>query len=162
MPEPTPERAGPKPPEGALFPSQVLARDVGAVRRLTGWTQALVAERMNNLGHRWTAATVSEVERGYRNVTTDELVNLALVLGRTVERLLDLGSVGPSARSSTRASSPSAQPSGETRVALVNAASEELRRAVQAHGGRVPARPLAPKPARPGPAGHVGRASLQG
>jgi transcriptional regulator with XRE-family HTH domain len=125
MPEPTPERAGLKPPEGALFPSQILARNVGAVRRLTGWTQALVAERMNNLGHRWTAATVSEVERGYRNVTTDELVNLALVLGRTVERLLDArvgrAALGLLFDEGVIAIRPTPN---ETRVALVNAASE--------------------------------------
>jgi transcriptional regulator with XRE-family HTH domain len=124
MPEPTPERAGLKPPEGALFPSQVLARNVGAVRRLTGWTQAVVAERMNNLGHRWTAATVSEVERGYRNVTTDELVNLALVLGRTVERLLDARvgrALGPIFDEGVIAIRPTPR---ETRVALVKATSE--------------------------------------
>jgi transcriptional regulator with XRE-family HTH domain len=89
MPAPTPDRAGLEPPEGALFPSQILARNLGAVRRLRGWRQELVAERMNFLGHPWTPATVSEVERGRRNVTVDELFSLALVFGLTLARLLD-------------------------------------------------------------------------
>jgi transcriptional regulator with XRE-family HTH domain len=89
MPEPTPDRAGITPPEGALFPSQILARNVGGLRRLRGWRQELVAERMNFLGHPWTQQTVSEVEQGRRNVTVDELLSLALVLVMTVERLLD-------------------------------------------------------------------------
>jgi transcriptional regulator with XRE-family HTH domain len=89
MPEPTPDRAGLELPEGALFPSQILARNLGAVRRLRGWRQEFVAERMNFLGHPWTPATVSEAERGRRNVTTDELFSLALVFGLTLARLLD-------------------------------------------------------------------------
>ena len=89
MPTPTPDRAGLEPPEGALFPSQILARNLGAVRRLRGWRQELVAERMNFLGHPWTPATVSEVERGRRNVTVDELFSLALVLEITIAQLLD-------------------------------------------------------------------------
>ncbi len=89
MPEPTPERAGLKPPERALFPSQVLTRNLGAVRRLRGWRQQFVAERMMFLGHAWTPATVSEVERGRRNITVDELFSLALVFELTIERLLD-------------------------------------------------------------------------
>lgn len=89
MPEPTPDRAGIEPPEGALFPSQILARNLGGVRRLRGWRQELVAERMNFLGHPWTRQTVGEVEQGRRNVTVDELLSLALVFAITVDRLLD-------------------------------------------------------------------------
>src|SRR5215203_1222119 len=89
MPEPTPDRAGIEPPEGALFPSQILARNLGAVRRLRGWRQELVAERMNFLGHPWTRQTVGEVEQGRRNVTVDELLSLALVFGLSLDRLLD-------------------------------------------------------------------------
>jgi transcriptional regulator with XRE-family HTH domain len=89
MPEPTLERAGLEPPKGALYPSQILARNLGAVRRLRGWRQDFVSERMMYLGHPWTQQTVSEVERGRRNVTVDELFSLALVLEITIERLLD-------------------------------------------------------------------------
>jgi transcriptional regulator with XRE-family HTH domain len=89
MPEPTLDRAGLEPPKGALYPSQILARNLGAVRRLRGWRQELISERMMYLGHPWTQQTVSEVERGRRNVTLDELFSLALVFDITIERLLD-------------------------------------------------------------------------
>jgi transcriptional regulator with XRE-family HTH domain len=72
-----------------MYPSQVLARNLGALRRLRGYRQELVAERMNYLGHPWTRQTISEVERGKRNVTVDELFSLALALHITVDRLLD-------------------------------------------------------------------------
>lgn len=75
--------------EPVLTPSQILARNVGALRRLRGWRQELVAERMSFLGHSWVQQTVSEVEQGRRNVTVDELLSLALVLVITVDRLLD-------------------------------------------------------------------------
>jgi transcriptional regulator with XRE-family HTH domain len=89
MPEPTPERAGITPPKGALYPSQILARNLGAVRRLRGYRQEFIAERMMYLGHQWTRQTVGEVEQGRRNVTVDELFSLALVLEITIARLLD-------------------------------------------------------------------------
>jgi transcriptional regulator with XRE-family HTH domain len=89
MPEPTPDRAGITPPKGALYPSQILARNLGAVRRLRGWRQEFVAERMMYLGHQWSRQTVGEVEQGRRNVTLDELFSLALVFDITIERLLD-------------------------------------------------------------------------
>jgi hypothetical protein len=89
MPAPTSKRAGVEPPDGALFPSQVLARNLGALRRLEGRDQVVIAERMNALGHPWTRQTVSEVERELRNVTIDELISLALVYLRTVDQLLE-------------------------------------------------------------------------
>jgi transcriptional regulator with XRE-family HTH domain len=88
MPEPTPDRAGIALPH-ALFPSQILARNLGAVRRLRGWRQELVAQRMNFLGHPWTRQTVGEIEQGRRNVTVDELFSLALAFQITIDRLLD-------------------------------------------------------------------------
>jgi transcriptional regulator with XRE-family HTH domain len=89
MPEPTLDRAGLEPPKGALYPTQILARNLAAVRRLRGWRQDFVAERMMYLGHPWTQQTVSEVERRRRNVTLDELFSLALVFDIAVARLLD-------------------------------------------------------------------------
>jgi hypothetical protein len=45
---------------------------------------------MQVLGHKtWRRVTVSEVERGRRNVTVPELVSLVVVLGASIERLLD-------------------------------------------------------------------------
>jgi transcriptional regulator with XRE-family HTH domain len=89
MPTPTPARAGEQPPKDAKFASQVLAGNLRAYRLLRQFEQVKVAERMNSLGHRWFATTVSEVERGRRNVSVDELLGLCLVLGATIEQLLD-------------------------------------------------------------------------
>lgn len=91
MPAPTPRRAGRRPPEGARarFVEDVLAANVRGFRLLRDLEQADVAERMNNLGHRWTPATVSEVERGRRNVTVPELLALVLALQASVDQLLD-------------------------------------------------------------------------
>jgi transcriptional regulator with XRE-family HTH domain len=73
--------------QGALYPSQILARNLGALRRLRGYRQEFVAERMMYLGHSWTRQTVGEVEQGRRNVTVDELFSLALVLEITMQTL---------------------------------------------------------------------------
>jgi transcriptional regulator with XRE-family HTH domain len=52
-------------------------------------TQAEIAEQMRQLGHEWSPATVSEVERNRRGVPIDELGALAFVLKRTIPDLLD-------------------------------------------------------------------------
>jgi transcriptional regulator with XRE-family HTH domain len=44
---------------------------------------------MRSLGHEWSRQTVSDIERNVRNVTVDELLGLALVLGTPVSELLD-------------------------------------------------------------------------
>jgi transcriptional regulator with XRE-family HTH domain len=89
MPEPTLGRAGVEPPKGALVPSQILARNVGALRRLRGYRQEFIAKRIMYLGHSWSRQTVGEIEQGRRNVTVDELFSLALALHITIDRLLD-------------------------------------------------------------------------
>jgi transcriptional regulator with XRE-family HTH domain len=125
MPEPTPDRAGITPPGGALFPSQILARNLGAVRRLRRWRQELVAERMNFLGHPWTRQTVGEVEQGRRNVTVDELFSLALVFGLTLARLLD-------ARAE-RLIDPDAKRARSAKVALLRPTSAAVNYATSQH-----------------------------
>jgi transcriptional regulator with XRE-family HTH domain len=79
--------------------SDVLADKVRAYRLLRRLEQADVAEGMNKLRHHWKAATVSEVERGQRNVTVDELLALGLVLETAPFALLDpvpiTGGLGP-------------------------------------------------------------------
>ena len=83
-------------PEGITTISQVLANNIRAYRQLRRKEQQEVASRMNSLGHFWLRNTVSEVERAHRNVTVPELLALALVLGASVEQLLD--SCGPGGR----------------------------------------------------------------
>jgi transcriptional regulator with XRE-family HTH domain len=111
MPESTPRAAGIQPPRGTAFVSDVLAGNLRLYRMLhDGSKQAYVADRMEQdhvatrmrlLGHTtWSRVTVSEVERGLRNVTVPELVSLAVVLGATIEQLLDTR--GPLSRSGSR------------------------------------------------------------
>lgn len=86
----TPKRAGQRPPAGSRFPSEVLADNLRAYRRLADLTQGELGERMADLfGHEWSEQTAGFVERGDRTVTTDELVALALALDVTIADLLD-------------------------------------------------------------------------
>jgi transcriptional regulator with XRE-family HTH domain len=68
------------------------------VRRWRGWrgfTQNHVAAAMNGHGHRWTQATVSEVETGGRQLTAAEFVDLAIVLRVSMTDLLVDDEVAP-------------------------------------------------------------------
>jgi transcriptional regulator with XRE-family HTH domain len=78
-----------EPPEGARFPADVLADNLRAYRLLRRLEQQDVAARLNELGHPWRRVTVSEVERGRRNVSVAELLALVVVLRAPVEQLLD-------------------------------------------------------------------------
>lgn len=100
----TPKRAGREPHPEAKFPSQVLAANVASFRALRGIGQEELADRMRHLRNGWSRATVSEVERGDRNVTVDELGSLTVALGAQLSELLDperlgvnldLGMTGP-------------------------------------------------------------------
>jgi transcriptional regulator with XRE-family HTH domain len=88
----TPRRKGRFTKQHCRFPSEIVAdnvRDIRAARRLT---QADLSERMVVLGcNGWHRATASEVERGMRSVSVDELFALALALDVTVSKLLDPG-----------------------------------------------------------------------
>ncbi len=86
----TPKRANRTARPGTRFPSEVVAANVRAFRVLQpDGSQPTLAKAMQGLGHNWVAQTISEVERGGRNVTVDELCSLALVFGVTVSDLLD-------------------------------------------------------------------------
>ena len=89
MPGPTPERAGRAPRPGSHFLSDALAANVRTFRARRRFKQQDLAQRMTQLGHRWVRVTVSQVERGRRNLTVDELLGLALVLDATLDELLD-------------------------------------------------------------------------
>lgn len=69
--------------------AETVAGNVRAFRQLRGMDQAQLARRMYSLSMSWSRVTVSEVERGQRNVTVAELLKLALALGTTMEQLLD-------------------------------------------------------------------------
>lgn len=86
---PTPKRAGRSPRKGSRFLSDVVAENVRVLRTLRRLSQSDLAARMSYLGHEWTRATVSDVERSRRNVTVDELLGLALSLRTEVPNLLD-------------------------------------------------------------------------
>jgi transcriptional regulator with XRE-family HTH domain len=94
MPASTPRRAGREPLPGSRFLSDAVTEKVRAWRLLRHLQQADVAEKMRELRHPWTQATVSQVERGQRNLTVDELVGLSIVLGLTLNELLDPVPVG--------------------------------------------------------------------
>jgi transcriptional regulator with XRE-family HTH domain len=88
--KPTDKKAGQQARSGARFLSDVLADNVRALRSVHHrLTQAALAGRMAYLGHEWTQATVSEVERGVRNVSVDELLALAVSLEASPPELLD-------------------------------------------------------------------------
>jgi transcriptional regulator with XRE-family HTH domain len=89
MPGRTPGADARQPPAGSQFASDVLAGNLRGYRLLRRLEQTDVAEQMATFGHRWSRQTVSDIERGRRNVTVDELLALCLVLNGTVSRLLD-------------------------------------------------------------------------
>jgi transcriptional regulator with XRE-family HTH domain len=89
MPASTPRRAGREPLPGSRFLSDAIAEKVRGYRLLRRLKQDNVAEEMRKLRHPWTQATVSQVERGQRNLTVDELVGLSIVFRLSLNELLD-------------------------------------------------------------------------
>lgn len=77
-----------------------IASNVRTYRQLRGIEQSTLARHMQSAGFAWRQVTVSEVERGERNVTVSELFGLALTLGTTVEKLIDTR--GPEGRRGPR------------------------------------------------------------
>lgn len=76
-------------PEGTMSIPVVLGDNVRAYRLLKKMEQEDLAEKMRGYRHPWRRATVSEVERAHRNVTIAELLTLVLILGASVQELLD-------------------------------------------------------------------------
>jgi transcriptional regulator with XRE-family HTH domain len=68
---------------------QVVADNIRAHRLLRRLEQEYVAEQMRQLGHRWSRATVSQVERHRRPVSVDELLGLSIVLDVAMVKLTD-------------------------------------------------------------------------
>jgi transcriptional regulator with XRE-family HTH domain len=70
--------------------SDVVAANIRAYRVVRHLSQEDLASWMRKLEHAtWTSSTVSEVERGNRNVTIDELLALAFMLNAELVDLLD-------------------------------------------------------------------------
>jgi transcriptional regulator with XRE-family HTH domain len=68
---------------------KVVGRNVAKARKHIGLTQAELGEAMQRyIGHQWTKQVVSFVERGERQLDTDELLMIGMVLGRRVYDLL--------------------------------------------------------------------------
>jgi transcriptional regulator with XRE-family HTH domain len=86
----TPKRAGRAPHPEAKFPSQVVAANIKSLRALRDdMSQEELADRMRHLRFPWSRATVSEIERGDRNLTVDEFASLAIALNAKPTELLD-------------------------------------------------------------------------
>ena len=69
--------------------SEILAKNIKALRSRAGIEQETAAVRMRNLGFtEWVRQTVSKVERGERRVTAEEAYGLAFVLDTTLSQLL--------------------------------------------------------------------------
>jgi transcriptional regulator with XRE-family HTH domain len=70
--------------------AEVVGANLRGRRAGLGLTQPDLAEWMKQLGHpKWSAPTVSRVEDGKRGLSVDELVTLSLVLGATLQEMLD-------------------------------------------------------------------------
>jgi transcriptional regulator with XRE-family HTH domain len=84
----TPKRLGQEPLPGSVFLSDVLAANIRAARSRDRRSQEDLAGRMRYLGHDWSRATVSEVERSGRSVSLDEFFALAVALGEKPTELV--------------------------------------------------------------------------
>ncbi len=78
--------------------TQTLARNLVRLRTERGRSQRALADDMRRIGHKWNDVTVSNVERGDRSLSVDELGALAVVLrvspGKLLVPLSDIA-VGP-------------------------------------------------------------------
>lgn len=68
---------------------EAVGANVRTYRQLRGLDQDALARRLQAVGIPWRRVTVSEVERGERNVTVTELLWLALALETTIVELFD-------------------------------------------------------------------------
>jgi transcriptional regulator with XRE-family HTH domain len=62
-------------------PERVVAERLAELRQRRGWSQAELADRMAAYGIPWGRTTPGKIENRQRNVTVEELVGLAFVLG---------------------------------------------------------------------------------
>lgn len=69
-------------------PAAVLAGNIPAIRQRRGLSQQDLADRMRAQGFEWIRQTVGRAERAERQITTDELVGVAVALETTIVRML--------------------------------------------------------------------------
>lgn len=74
--------------EGQKGVAETVAHHAHEYREAWGLSQRALAELMNRLGNRWSDTVVSRVERGERDISAGELVDLALVFGVEPQTLL--------------------------------------------------------------------------
>lgn len=65
----------------SMSPQTVLAQRLRRLRERRGWSQEQLASRLADRGLVWQRTTVAKVEAGSRQVTVDELVAVAFVIG---------------------------------------------------------------------------------
>ncbi len=85
----TPKRAGTAPAAGSRHLSDCVAENLRALRARARFSQTELAERMTSVGHPWSRATVSDIERAARNLSLNEAFALGLILNTTLPALLD-------------------------------------------------------------------------
>ena len=66
----------------------LIGKQVKKLRKENGWTQKVLAERMQLLGYEMSDLTILRVEQGSRFVPDYEVLGFAKVLGVSVEKLL--------------------------------------------------------------------------
>lgn len=115
--------------------ADVVADNVRAYRLLRRLEQQDVADRMLSLGHRWKRATVSEVERGRRNVTVSELLGLVTVVGASINQLLD--SRGPGRGSGKRVALPVSWNEGTGELDVIAIVPDDVAALVCSHERRI-------------------------
>lgn len=74
--------------------AEAVSRSVRNLRETAGYRQQDLADRMSRNGFPWQRLTVTEVEKGSRRVSLDELVMLAAIFRVPVLRILLPGDVG--------------------------------------------------------------------
>lgn len=77
----TPKKPAPEPTEPAVDTEPSIGALLSGARRRSGMSQKQVAQAMSAAGFVWTQNTVSRVERDARDVSTDEVTELAKLIG---------------------------------------------------------------------------------
>jgi transcriptional regulator with XRE-family HTH domain len=72
----------------AITPNEAVAANLRMRRGLLRMSQREVAERMRDAGQQWHQQTVHKGETGHYRFRVDEVVELAAILGTSLDRML--------------------------------------------------------------------------